>query len=226
MARRCAAGMGKARIEDRRGWAWQGMARHGGAWLGMAGIKARRGRAWQGGAWQGMAGILGLYSQQQHLTRREIVNAFVLGKPTVPDVQKIIDEYKTYSDGDVFYHAKISEIIEVAETSQRFKTITAAWRKLLIKSKNVYMEVSRSVDGENVQRFFKVLRPSERITLSTSRQKSGIKKIAVGGDIALSTSDRDLDEGDRRTRDHAVRVAATVKMAVVEDKLRLRYDFK
>lgn len=106
------------------------------------------------------------------------------GVPTDADVQKISDALMPLGVGDQIDHAEIESIIGLDRNASRYRTITAAWRKLLRKDHNIELLALAGVG-------FRVMSPDERIDAGVSGVKAGARKQIRSINIAVSAKTED-----------------------------------
>lgn len=96
---------------------------------------------------------------------------FHKGSATGADVRKLIEAFGTPSEGAEISHDEIASAIEnVSPSDSRYKTVVAAWRKVLLERHDVDLG---SVHGYG----YRVLNAQERIDAGINGSKSGMKKI-------------------------------------------------
>lgn len=96
---------------------------------------------------------------------------FHKGSATGADVRKLIEAFGTPSEGAEISHDEIASAIEnVNSSDNRYKTVVAAWRKVLLERHDVDLG---SVHGYG----YRVLNAQERIDAGINGSKSGMKKI-------------------------------------------------
>lgn len=99
--------------------------------------------------------------------------------------------------------------------SSRWRTVTTAWRKQLYREHNILMRAEPKTG-------FVPSKPGERVHISASGFKSGIRKAVRSGDIALRTEKGTLKPDELRACDHVVRAAAAIKLAAATAAKQLK----
>lgn len=140
---------------------------------------------------------------------------FTTGIPTAPDVQKLVEEFGIPDHGRLISYKSIEEVIGVKQSEHRWRSIVLAWRKQLYREHNVIL---RPDPGTG----FVAATASERVHISGSGYKSGLRKISRVADIALRTDDAPLTPEEKRARDHIVKAGATLKLAAATCAKQLR----
>ena len=128
------------------------------------------------------------------------------GVPTDPDVTMLSDAYKQLPDETIPY-SDIEKIIGCPRQSNRFRSVTTAWRKKIERETDHILIAIRN-DG------YKKATPKERVTFCGRKINSGIKFIARGAKVAASTDTRTLSPEDKKICDHFSRAASAVSMAI------------
>ena len=140
------------------------------------------------------------------------------GRPTLPDVEKIVKEFPLLSDGDRVPFDRIAEIIKEDLETSRFFSVLYAYRKTMYRDKNIIFRVEGGI--------MTVENPSQRIGKSSRLVASGIKKMVRSGDLALKTTISGLTEAERRTRDHVIKISGTIKMIGATEAQKLIWGNK
>lgn len=140
------------------------------------------------------------------------------GRPAGPDVEAIIKEVPVagLAVGVVVSYARIAEIIHEGVGSNRFRTVTASWRKRLERNNNI-------VFGTIANEGFVVLDPPQRVEFSSSRLSGGLRKIRAGARVAAQTPENDLTEDEKRTRNYVLVVGGSVQQIMQSERKKLAY---
>lgn len=126
---------------------------------------------------------------------------FLGGMPTEFDVKKLLGAFPSIKEGDTFEHAHVEQILGVVRTSNRYKSVTLAWRKNLLRSENKQID---AIPGFG----FKCLSPEERISGGAKGINSGVKKIARSCNKALRVTTQ--DPALKSKQDHMQRFGAFI----------------
>lgn len=89
--------------------------------------------------------------------------------PTGVDVRKLIDTFGQLAEGFEITHEEIEAVIGVPRTSNRYRTVTYAWRNKLLRDHNRLLE---SVPGIG----YRSLGPGERISSAVKGVQQGARK--------------------------------------------------
>lgn len=126
-------------------------------------------------------------------------NVFFGGVPTGADVRKLLDAFPDIKPGDVIAYADVAKVIGADHGSNRFKSVTDAWRKTLLRTSNLVIE---AVTGRGFRRLPEQER-SERDREGWRKDQSrAARKVR---DLAR-TDTRDFTESEQHAHDHARRV--------------------
>lgn len=143
-----------------------------------------------------------------------MASLFLGGIPTDPDVKRIREALGEMNEGEEIPHTRIEELIGKKASSSRYRTVTARWRKTVLRELNV--EIG-AVPGMG----FRVLSGSERIEhnhakfRSASRQQGrAVRRIGMIPDAVLSDQDR-----HRRDRIHQLTSTAVENVALVAKQI-------
>jgi len=136
------------------------------------------------------------------------------GIPTRIDVDLLIKEFGVPKEGAIIGYAEIAKAIKVDRDSNRFKTVTTSWRKLLFRQNNVVMD---AIPNEG----FLILPPPGRVQHVARKGNSGMKLIRRAGAVAATTERRDLSPEDVASCDHYQNIAATLSLSARVSARRL-----
>lgn len=126
---------------------------------------------------------------------------FLGGMPTEFDVKKLLEAFPSIKEGDTFEHGNVEQIIGVTRNSSRYKSITQAWRKNLLRNENKQVD---AIPGFG----FKCMSPDERISGGVKGMNSGVKKIARSCNKALRVTTQ--DPALKSKQDHMQRFGAFI----------------
>jgi hypothetical protein len=128
------------------------------------------------------------------------------GMTTDPDVKELIDRIGIPSVGDTIAYDLVEEIIGSPYDSNRWTSVTQAWRKKLIDDPyNIYL----IADKPN----FRVATNSERVNVARGKQRTGARAIARGAVLAQRTDKTGLSEEEKKQRDYSIGVVARLRLA-------------
>ena len=128
------------------------------------------------------------------------------GVPTAPAVQKLKDRFGAPEPGKVMKYAEIADTIEERRESNRFRSVVEAWRKALEHENGILL---RCVPNTG----YEALDAHGRIYEAGRTYKHGIRRFYRAGEIATGT-DRDLlTDAERKTQDHLVFTASSMRLA-------------
>lgn len=139
------------------------------------------------------------------------------GIPTEPDVRALMEDMTkdAYTEGTIIKKQDVEGIISVQANTFRFQTVVAAWRKRLMAEWNIILVAVPGVG-------WKVASPSERISLSVSKVKSGLRHVRRGGTIATTTDRARLKPEEQRSADHIANVCAAIELTAKTKARELR----
>ena len=126
------------------------------------------------------------------------------GKPVEPDVKLLMEAFAKPQPGTEISHAAVEAVIECKRGTPRYRTVTTAWRERLFTDDNLRLA---SKIGEG----FRSLLPDERIRDSRGQFKSAARKIESGVKRAAATPPDELNDVDRRRRDHMLLHGAQIE---------------
>lgn len=96
-------------------------------------------------------------------------SVFFGGVPTSAEVKQLIDTFGIPSEGDNLLHTTIAAAIGLDAKSNRYRTVTTAWRKKLLTDHNID---ACAVAGEG----FHFMEPHERVSAGIKGIKQASKK--------------------------------------------------
>lgn len=124
---------------------------------------------------------------------------FFGGVPTAGDVKKLLEAFPDPEVGEVIPYARVAEIIKVDSASNRFRTVTTAWRRAVLRTQNFRME---AVSGRGFRRLPEIERSrGNRIGWRRDQGRAAQKTR----DLAL-TDTKEFDSRELQSHDHARRV--------------------
>lgn len=121
------------------------------------------------------------------------------GIPTDGDVKRLLAAFPDIKPGDTVSYAAIAEIIKIEHGSNRFQSVTNAWRRAVVRTLNFVLE---AVPGAGFRRCTEIERSQRDRSGWRKDQTRAARKVR---DLArVDTSD--FADRDQRTHDHARRV--------------------
>ena len=136
----------------------------------------------------------------------KITSIFGAGVPTAPDVQKIIDETGVPNEGQIVKYSDIERVIGIKRRTSRFGTVAAAWKRRLKSENDIVMCAVENIG-------YKALTPSERITYSGGKIRSGVKSIKVGSVVASTTDRKRLSDDEKSRQEKYAKAHAILTLA-------------
>jgi hypothetical protein len=127
---------------------------------------------------------------------------FASGIPTEADVHRLFAAFGVPAEGVKMTYTEVSEVIHVSPVMSRFRTVTSAWRNRLVREHNIYL---RAGEGAYV-----ALAPGERVDLSATKLRMGVRSFRRAHAVATSTDWTRLSVEERQQAEHVQRVATTV----------------
>lgn len=124
---------------------------------------------------------------------------FFGGVPTDGDVKRLLEAFPDIGPGDAISYVQVAEVIGVKHGSSRFRTVTNAWRKTVMRTQNFVLE---AVPGEGFRRQTELERSQKNRTGWRQDQSRAARRVRDLG----RTDTRSFDERDQKAHDHARRV--------------------
>jgi hypothetical protein len=137
---------------------------------------------------------------------------FFGGIPTAPDVRNLCEAWPPthLEDGDRMEYEEVERIIRAARKSERFGTVTTAWRRQVERETG---KIIGAVKGEA----FVVLNNSEKLDLSGAKIKTAVRHVRRGYQVAGLTDRKQLSVEEAARLDHitniSVRLQETARLA-------------
>ena len=112
------------------------------------------------------------------------MKAFFGGVPTEADVRALNERWPALKDGDELSHEEVEAVVKQERGSNRYRSITTAWRRDLLRANNIDLAPIPGVG-------FRCLLPEERISVSIKGFQSGVRKTmrSVKRSAYVRTSD-------------------------------------
>ena len=133
---------------------------------------------------------------------------FIGGVPTEPDVKRLLDAFKNLKDGDMVSHDDIAKAIGVERTTNRYRNVTNAWRKHLLKVNNLRLAPLAGLG-------FRVLDGMDRVTHNVKQYGRGARQIRKAADDVRRVDIGKLPQNEQRVTEHVLR-----HMEATSDHLR------
>lgn len=130
---------------------------------------------------------------------------FAHGIPTEPDVAKLIEAFSVPPAGTIIKHNDIESIIG-KRTTNRYKSVTTAWRRKLYKDHNVVMGSVATVG-------YKSLLPDERADFIGKKYKTGVRHVRRSQSVAIRTDLAGMSAESKRAVNHVKSTAAALILA-------------
>lgn len=141
----------------------------------------------------------------------------VAGIPYGPDIRKLEEAYPSPQEDQIIKSEDFEKIIRCEQKTPRFYGVINSWRRRLRNERNIDSEW---VQGVGV----KILNPADRLKVSETNIKHGIRKTSRAyRRLAITPRDR-LDEVGQQRYDHQMTVAAKLIAAGRDAKRELAID--
>ncbi len=127
------------------------------------------------------------------------------GVPTEADVRALLDTFGVPTEGASVTYEQIARVLHQPVRSNRWKTVTNAWRKRLFEEHNLILGAA---DGA-----FTALLPGERIERGAGKLRSGMRSVRRAGAIVQRTDRARLSETETKRADHVQVVSAALMLA-------------
>jgi len=130
------------------------------------------------------------------------------GVPTDIDIRRLRDAFpdSDLTVGRLIPYERVAEIIGHAVASNRFKTVTARWRRLIEKDAAVII-------GTEAGKGFKVLDNREMLDVACGKQRSAVKSVKRSFHVAGYVERKSLPEEDQRRYDILAARGASMMLA-------------
>jgi hypothetical protein len=138
------------------------------------------------------------------------MKVFLAGMPTEPDV-KLLKQAFELKDNLEISHEQVEKIIGVSRKTWRYRSIVDAWRRAVEREQNIIIGAIPGIG-------FKVLPPSERVSLCVSKVASGTRMVRRAGVRAAMIPTHNLSKEEQMKAEHVVRLAAKIDVAYKEAK--------
>ncbi len=141
----------------------------------------------------------------------------VAGIPYGPDVRKLEEAFPSPEEDQIIKHEDFESLLKIPSKTQRFYGVINTWRRRL--------RAERNIDSEWVQGIgVKILNPADRLKVSESNVKHGIRKTGRAfRRLAIVPRDR-LDAIGQARYDHAIQVASKLAQAGRDARRELAID--
>ena len=141
----------------------------------------------------------------------------VNGIPYGPDIRKLEEAFPNPEEDQVIKSEEFENIIRVPQKTQRFYGVINTWRRRLRTDRNIDSEW---LPGVGV----KILDPADRLKVSESNIKHGIRKTGRGFRRLAITPRERLDTVGQQRYDHQLQVGAKLIQAGRDAKRELAID--
>ena len=131
---------------------------------------------------------------------------FQNGLPTDIDIRALFEAFSVPAEGAVIPYDNVTATIKTPETSSRWRTVTARWRKRLIKEHNVYL-LARD-------RAFRVMDPATRVDYGATQYRSGTRRLRKCHNVIVTTDQGRLTAEQRVVATHLQHTSATAYQAL------------
>ena len=137
---------------------------------------------------------------------------FFRGVPTEPDVIRLVNAFGVPSETDPIRYEEAARVIGSPVRSNRFRTVTTAWRKQ-VKAAHGVLVMAR--DGA-----FRARKPGERISFGKSKTRSSVRAAGVALDAVMGADRSRLTDVERADADKVQRVASSLRFAAQAEARR------
>ena len=141
---------------------------------------------------------------------------FSAGVPTAPDVERLSESYPELKEGQVITKEEISSIIATPANTHRWRTVFASWRRKLERESNIVLRAVPTVG-------YRVSDPMDRVDISGSKYKGGVRQLNRAARIAARTDRVRLTMEAARACDHIVMTTGQVNTLLAVEAKKLRY---
>ena len=131
---------------------------------------------------------------------------FFGGLPTKIDVDRLMEIFRRFVEGDIIPYPEIEAAIKEKRQSSRFRSVVVAWRKRLMKEENALL-IAVPNDG------YRIAPPAERMTFSAAQTFQGRKRIMRGAAVAAATDEGRLSPEHKKLREHLQTLPARLRLA-------------
>lgn len=123
---------------------------------------------------------------------------FQSGVPTEPDVKRLIEAFPKLVEGQTIAYQDIEVILGIDRKQSRYRTVTTAWRRAMLRVHNIEIEAVKSLG-------FRVMPPNDRLTGSVKRFGRGVRAVGRSVGTMRRVPAERLSEEQQRVYDHASR---------------------
>src|SRR5262245_59468030 len=114
--------------------------------------------------------------------------------------------------GTILRFDDIEEVLQLERSSNRFRTVMAAWRKHLKADRGIW---TRGDVEDAVGIGIRVLTHEEQVQFSRTRYKQAGRRIVDGHSAAANTNDDKLSEPAKKEKDHLILAGRHLHAAVI-----------
>jgi hypothetical protein len=133
------------------------------------------------------------------LKENDMSKLFFSGLPTDPDVRALMASFPAIRPGDVIKHADIEEVLRVKRDSNRYRSITVAWRRKLRVEQSTILAAVPGVG-------FRSLSDAEKVDAAIDKFTSGARTQSRGILMLGSVNRGALDQVSERKAEHLNRL--------------------
>ena len=144
---------------------------------------------------------------------------FFGGVTTKPEVRRLMEAFplESLEPGFQIPYGEITKIIGAEPRSNRFRTVTNSWRKLLRSEHSIIVDPSSHFSG-----VFEVLNDSKKVAKVGKKIKSSVKMVREAVFVAGTVDVHKLTHDEKKTHDfYAQRSAAILTMGLIKCKVPL-----
>lgn len=139
---------------------------------------------------------------------------FTGGLPTGPQVRKLEAHFPDLEAmrGEIITHESIETAIGEKRDSNRYRTVTNAWRRKVERATGIVIDGRGEAQGVG----FRVLSHGDQVEFGVGQRRAGARRVRRGYQAVASTREESLTEEQRRVRDHEMAAAAKINAAIME----------
>jgi len=106
---------------------------------------------------------------RNHTRKDHMTKVYFGGVPTDGDVRNLMDHFGQPKPGDEIPHEEVEAVLHSTREASRYRTVTTAWRKKMLREHNVDLSALPGVG-------FRCLTDAERVAAGVSGVQSGLRK--------------------------------------------------
>lgn len=141
------------------------------------------------------------------------------GLPTGPDVRKLEAKFPDLEAlrGKIITHEEVEQLLGEPRTSNRYKTVTGAWRRKVEKSTGIVIDGRGEAQGVG----FRVLLHGDQVEFGVNQRRAGARRIRRAYQAVASTNEEKLTAEQKRLRDHEIFAAAKINAVMMATRKKL-----